>query len=94
MIGKKKSHLISLCVNLLLLAKYLAGSFEVWIEDRLKHTNDELFRFGLNFIKVARLYGLFRWSIHVGDFITIEYIWTWFLPVFILLDKKSMLRLF
>ena len=60
MMGKNKSHLISLCVNPLLLAEYLAGNFEVWMDDRLEHTTDELFRFGLNFIKMARMYRLFR----------------------------------
>ena len=72
MMEKNKSHMISLCVNPLLLAKYLASNFEVWIDDRLAHSTDELLRFGLNFIKVARMYRLFRRSIHVGDFITIE----------------------
>ena len=87
-IGKNKSHLISLCVNPLFLVEYLASNFEVWIEDRLQHSTDALFRFGLNFKKLERMYILFRRSIHVGDFITIEHIWTWFLPVFILLDKQ------
>ena len=34
------------------------------------------------------MYRIFRRSPHVGDLISIEYLWTWFLPLFNLLDKR------
>ena len=86
--NKNESHLLTLSANPLLLAEYLACNFEVWVDDRLKHSTDEVLRFGLNFVKIARMYRMFRRSLHAGDFISIEYLWTWFLPIFVLLDKR------
>ena len=88
MYTKNETHLLTLSANPLLLAEYLACNFEVWVDDRLKHSTDEVLRFGLNFVKIARMYRMFRRSLHVGDFISIEYLWTWFLPIFVLLDKR------
>ena len=68
--------------------EYFACSFEAWVNDRLNHSTAEVLRFGLNFIKIARMYRMFRHSLYVGDFISIEYLWTWFLPIFILLEKR------
>ena len=72
MFQKNKEHLVTLSINPLLLAEYLACNFEVWVDDRLKHSTDEVSRFGLNFIKIARMHRMSRCSLHVGDFISIE----------------------
>ena len=74
--NKNEAHLRTLSNNPLLIAEYLACNFEVWVDDRLKHSTDEVLRFGLYFAKISRMYRMFRRSLHVGVFISIEHLWT------------------
>jgi len=57
------------------LATYLADRLEKWIDQKLTSSTDEMFKFGLNFIKVSRGYRLFGEAIRSGSVITIEHLW-------------------
>ena len=65
----------------------LARQFQTWFDCKLATSTDEVFRFGLHFIKVMRLYKLFRTSIRMGDAIAIESCYARFAPVWAVLGK-------
>ena len=70
------------------LAEWLAIGLVQWIDDKLKSSKDDLFRFGLNFVKMGRLYRSFRYAIRCGDAIHIEHLWSTFSGIWLLLGKR------
>jgi hypothetical protein len=70
------------------LATYLADELEKWIDRKLQSSTDKMFKFRLNFIKVARCYRLFGEAIRSGSVITIEHLWVRFCWIWKLLGKR------
>jgi hypothetical protein len=70
------------------LATYLAERLGTWIDEKLESSTDKMFKFGLNFVKVARGYRLFGEAIRSGSVITIEHLWLRFCRIWKLLGKR------
>jgi hypothetical protein len=70
------------------LATYLGERVGTWIDEKLQSSTDRMFKFGLNFVKVARGYCLFGEAIRSGSVITIEHLWLRFCRIWKLLGKR------
>jgi hypothetical protein len=88
-IGKTSMNLLlSMIVTPDRLADWMASCFIDWLDKKITATTGQLFRVGLHFVKVTCRYHRFRYSISCGDAIDIEFLWTEFSGVWLLLQKR------
>lgn len=69
-------------------AQQLAEWYIKWEDSKLRNSTDEVFRAGLNFVKMARMHRSFKESIRYGDAIHLEYLYSTFTPAWLALGKN------
>jgi hypothetical protein len=71
------------------LGSWLAKEFLKWTTVKARTTSDEVFRMCLYFMKLTRQYKLFRLSVRNGDAVLVEYLYEYFIPIWIMTGKHN-----
>ena len=68
-------------------AIFIAVEYDKWTVEQRRTTNDEYFLMSLNFCFLMNQYRLFRKSLRSGDAIMVEWLYTKFLPIYLVTNK-------
>jgi hypothetical protein len=71
------------------LAALLGSQFLKWMETKSTTTTDEVLKMCLGFVQLTRKYKLFRLSVRYGDAILVEYLYEYFIPVWLMTSKHN-----
>jgi hypothetical protein len=68
---------------------YVGKAFLEWMDERIATTTDEVFRMCLMYTKLTRMYKLFRVSVRAGDSILVEYLYEYYIPIWLVCGKHN-----
>ena len=71
------------------LAAKLGKAFIVWIELKSTTSTDEVFCCCVNYMKLTRMYKLFCVSVRNGDAIMVEYLYEYFIPIWLMTSNHN-----
>jgi hypothetical protein len=71
------------------LATIVAARFLKWMSDKVKTTSDDVFRMCILFAQLTRKYKVFRLSVRNGDAILVEYLYEFFIPIWLVTAKHN-----
>jgi hypothetical protein len=71
------------------LASFLGRQFLEWVQKKASSTTDEVFRLCLYYLLLTRKYKLFRLSVRNGDSILVEYLYEYFIPIWLSTSKHN-----
>jgi hypothetical protein len=72
-----------------LLAEYLGRQFILWLQKCVEDSTDEVLRMIALFTIITRKYRVFRESVRCGDAIVVEYLYEYFIPLWLMTGKQN-----
>jgi hypothetical protein len=69
--------------------EYLARQFPLWLQQKLTTSTDEVLRMNILYVTITRKYALFRQSSRNGDSTTVEWLYEYFIPIWLMVGKHN-----
>jgi hypothetical protein len=68
---------------------FIGKRFIKWVECKTEESTDEVFRLSLLYMQITRKYKLFRLSVHNGDAVMVEFLYMFFIHIWLMCGKHN-----